>query len=292
MGQLAAAVQQQEIQAKRTQDASVEGLLKKVWPRIQDIAPKEMNTERLFQIAISTIRKNKKLQQCSQASLLSCLMTCSALGLEPSEFDGLGRAYLIPYKNECTFVLGYKGMLELARRSQEIQSISAHVVREGDEFVYSYGLDDELRHVPKGSENPITHAYMVAKFKDGGHHFEVMTIGEIEKVRSFSMSGKSASSPWTQHYEAMCLKTVIRRAFKFLPVSVESQRAAAVDDSRGEFLDQIDPGYTPEPIEAVVETVEEPKEDRGVTIEADGQTMIVDPETGEVLQQAGAVNEH
>ena len=237
MTRFQAAIQRQE---QEREDSGFKKILANAWGRIEEVAPKEMNTDRLFQIALSALNKNPGLQKCTPATLLSCLMTCSALGLEPSEVDGLGRAYLVPRYNsktrtqECTFILGYKGMIDLARRSDEIESISAHVVREGDVFRYNYGLNEDLYHVPKGSSNPITHVYMVAKFKGGGHHFEVMSADEVEKAKAQSQA-KTPSSPWNMHYEAMACKTVIRRAFKYLPVSIESQRASAQDETTGQY---------------------------------------------------------
>jgi len=68
----------------------------------------------------------------------------------------------------------------------------------------------------------------VAKLKDGGIQFEVMTRAEIEAVRAQSKAGKSG--PWVTHFEEMAKKTVIRRLFKYLPVSIEVQRAVSLDE--------------------------------------------------------------
>ena len=132
-------------------------------------------------------------------------------------------------------ILGYKGMIDLARRSGEIRDISARAVYEGDFFEYEFGLNEQLKHIPaqdnERTPNKLTHVYMVCHFKDGGHYIDVMTRSQVNAIRSRSKSGSSAYSPWSTDYEAMACKTVIRRAFKFLPVSVEAQKAAATDEA-------------------------------------------------------------
>ena len=213
------------------------------WPRIAAVMPKHLSPERVYQVAISAYKTTPKLAECDPATVLSCLMQCTALGLEPSAIDGLGRAYLIPRKNkagrmEATFLLGYKGMIDLARRSGELTDISARAVREGDFFEYQYGLDERLVHVPSAEpmdDRPITHVYCVAHFKDGGHYMDVMSRQEVDAVRKRSQA--SSNGPWVTDYEAMARKTVIRRAFPYLPVSVEAQRAAATDDTTPRFVD-------------------------------------------------------
>ena len=247
MGQLAQATHGQQLQAAgHTAQNGIADMLKHAWPRIQAVMPKHMSSERMYQIALSAINTTPKLAECSPATILSCVMKCSALGLEPSAVDGLGRAYILPYRSkqgmQAQLILGYKGMIALARRSGEIKDISARAVYEGDEFDYSFGLDEHLSHKPaardhKDGEKP-THVYMVAHFKDGGHYMDVMTAQEVEAVRKRSKAANNG--PWVTDYEAMAKKTVIRRAFPYLPVSVEAMNAAASDDTDGGFVDQLE----------------------------------------------------
>lgn len=262
----------QEIQQHK-QAGGFEGLLKKSWPRIAAVMPKHMSSERMFQLAVSCFNQTPKLNQCSPQSVLSCLMKCSALGLEPSAVDGLGRAYILPFFNkntgsyEATFLIGYKGEIDLARRSGQIKDISARVVREGDEFEYEYGLTECLRHVPSAEPiegRPVTHVYMVAHFKDGGHYMDVMSREEVEEVRKRSKSPNNG--PWKSDWDAMARKTVIRRAFPYLPVSVEAESAVAQDDTTPI-------AYDDDGIQLFPDSVEVPAN--------------VDPETGEIVEDNG-----
>lgn len=269
MGELATKAAQ--VQAVKTAGSSngMAAMLERAWPRIAAIMPKEMSSERLFQLSLSAINTTPKLGQCDPASLCSCVMKCSALGLEPSAVDGLGRAYILPYKTKtgmhAQMIIGYKGMLDLARRSGKIRSISARAVYEGDEFHYSFGLDESLTHIPSGREHEAgekpTHVYMVAHFTDGGHYMDVMSLQDVEAIRKRSKA--ATSGPWVTDYEAMAKKTVIRRAFPYLPVSVTAQQSASADESDGGFVDILtrEPVIEAQPAEAA----EQPEEQATAT---------------------------
>ena len=190
--------------------------------------PKHMTPERMARIVTTEIRKTPALVNCEQGSFLGAVIQCAQLGLEPG--NSLGHAYILPYGKQAQLIIGYKGMIDLARRSGQIISISARVVRDGDFFEYEFGLDESLAHRPAedGSEGEITHVYAVARLKDGGRQFEVMSKAQVIAVQNQSKAGKSG--PWVSHWEEMAKKTVIRRLFKYLPVSVEIQRAVMLDE--------------------------------------------------------------
>lgn len=246
MGQLARKTRETQVQRQqaRPQDG-IAAMLRDRWPQIQAVMPRHMSSERLFQLAVSSINHTPQLLEATPETILACVMKCSALGLEPSAVDGLGRAYILPYRNrkagivEAQFILGYKGMLELCRNSGELLSIEARVVHEGDVFEFEYGLNETLRHVPCANGGKMTHVYCVAKFKDGGHYIDVMTKDEVDAIRKRSKA--SQSGPWETDYEAMARKTVIRRAFPYLPVSVEAQEAAASDETTPDYGGVLNP---------------------------------------------------
>lgn len=74
--------------------------------------------------------------------------------------------------------------------------------------------------------------------EDGGTQFEVMTRKQIELVRSLSKAGNNG--PWVTHWEEMAKKTAIRRLFKYLPVSIEIQRAVSMDEKEPLTIDPAD----------------------------------------------------
>ena len=248
------AAQNTQLQQARPTD-NLKTLLTKNWERTAAVIGNNMKPERLYQMCVSTINHNPELAACSAQSVLSCFMRCSALGLEPSDVDGLGRAYVLPYGNknmqtgqkEATLIIGYKGMLDLARRSGEIKDISARAVYEKDTFNYGYSVDgDYLNHQPFSgkSRGQLTYVYMLAHFKDGGHYLEVMSREQVNDIMQRSPSSKSSRSPWQSDFEAMAKKTVIRRAFPFLPASVTAQQSVTSDETTPDYTDVFNPVIT------------------------------------------------
>lgn len=222
--------------AKPEQPKTIAGLMAdpKIKAQMALALPKHMTADRLARIATTEIRKVPALAKCDQASFLGAIMQCAQLGLEPG--GALGHAYLLPFENrrkgitEVQFIVGYRGMIDLARRSGQIVSLAARAVFQNDQFSYQYGLHEDLQHVPceTGDPGPLTHVYAVAKLKDGGIQFEVMSRADVEKVRAQSKAG--GNGPWVSHFEEMAKKTVIRRLFKYLPVSIELQQAVTQDE--------------------------------------------------------------
>jgi len=208
---------------------TIQDLLARSRSQIQAALPKHLDADRLTRIALTTIRQTPKLLECDPLSLVKCILQAAAIGLEPDPI--LGRAYLVPYGRECTLIIGYKGFIDLARRSGEIQSIEAHVVYEADEWRFSYGLEPELYHRPADVTNrgKVVAAWALARFKDGGYQFEVMSLAELEAVRKSSRAGNNG--PWVSHTAEMYRKTVLRRLSKLLPLSPTVAREIAREEA-------------------------------------------------------------
>ncbi|HOG08679.1 MAG TPA: recombinase RecT [Syntrophales bacterium] len=216
--------------------ANIRGLLEKSRRQLEMALPKHLTADRLLRVAMTSIQRTPKLLDCTQRSLLACIMTCAQLGLEPDQF--LGQAYLVPFGNVCTLIPGYRGYIALARRSGEVQSVSAQAVYDKDHFVLQYGIDEKLEHVPyEPSEKELDGqdprgsfkgAYVIFKYKDGSYSFDYMGKAEIDRIRKRSKA--SSDGPWVTDYAEMAKKTVIKRHSKLAPLSVEFQRAVALED--------------------------------------------------------------
>lgn len=205
--------------------------------------PKHMTADRMMRIALTEIRKVPALGKCNIESFMGAIMQCAQLGLEPG--SALGHAYLLPFGNgkagdgkaNCQLIIGYRGMIDLARRSDQIVSISARSVHANDDFRYSYGLHEDLHHIPAaGERGDLTHVYAVARLKGGGVQFEVMSREDVQKVQKQSKAG--SNGPWVSHFDEMAKKTVIRRLFKYLPVSIEIQTAVTLDERAEAGIEQ------------------------------------------------------
>jgi len=218
---------------------SFRGLLQRMKPQVAMALPKGMSEDRMIRMAMSVVQQNPKLLDCSQQSVLGCIMTAAQLGLYPDN-SVLGHAYFVPYKGVCTFIAGYKGLINLASRSGKVTSIMGYAVYEGDMFEFEYGLNPSLRHKPSGEPiegRELTHVYGIARMlNEPVPQFVVLTKEECDKIRAKSPAGQRG--PWVTDYEPMAIKTSIRRLCKYLPLSSEIQQAIALDEHADIGLDQ------------------------------------------------------
>lgn len=249
--------------------ANIRALLEKSKGQMALALPKHLTADRLLRVAMTSIQKNPKLLDCTQQSLLACVMTCAQLGLEPDQF--LGQAYLVPFKDTkngsviCTLIPGYRGYIALARRSGEVQSVSSQVVYTNDHFMLQYGIDEKLEHIPaEGERGDVKGAYVVFKYKDGSYSFDYMAKGDIDKIRKRSKSANDG--PWVTDYDEMAKKTVIKRHVKLAPLSVEFAHAVALEDRANMGESQADLlGIADK--DDVVDVYPEPEKDTSAIIE-------------------------
>lgn len=222
-------------QAERTAAPTVYDLIQRMRPELAKQVP---DADRFARTVLTEIRRTPKLLDCSPESLLGAMMQAAQLGLEPGP---LGHVYLVPFKREVTFVLGYRGMIDLAYRSGLLKSISAVTVREGDAFAFRYGSRPFLDHTPSGppGERVPTHWYAVAPLKTGGAPFVVIYPDDVEKARKLSAAGNNPLSPWTTDYDAMARKTAVRQLSPLLPQSPAWAQALAEDELPAEPLSDV-----------------------------------------------------
>lgn len=210
-------------------------LLQKYRPNFAAVLPQTFKVEKLIQVALAAIGRTPKLALCTPASVLRSLMIAAQLGLDPSGV--LGSGYLVPFWNtklsryEAQFIAGYRGLIDLARRSGEVTNVEAHVVYGKDQFEYRLGLDPILNHVPVLDPDPGSPrcAYVVIRLKDSPVPLvEIMSHTQIEEIRKRSRAGNEG--PWVDNWHEMARKTVTRRGLKYAPLSVEAAHALAIED--------------------------------------------------------------
>ena len=246
-----AAIQKSEPQAPAKAKDPVRALVEAMAPAIQRALPKHMDSERFARIAITAIRSTPALGEClntpeGKMSLLGALMQSAQLGLEPGV---LGSCYILPFRKsykdargqwhkrmEAQFILGYRGMIDLARRSGAIQTLYANEVCENDSFEMSYGVGGVLRHTPnlRGDRGEVIGYYAFAQLDgDGAYQYLYWPKTEVEKHgKTHSETWGKDWSPWTKHFDAMARKTLIRQIFNILPVSIELLRMSIAADEK------------------------------------------------------------
>lgn len=210
---------------------TVADLLERQKVQIARALPAHLDADRFARIVLTECKRTPKLLECTPASLLAACMLAAQLGLEPGP---LQRSYLVPRtikgRPEVQFQIGYRGYLDLARRSGEISGIEARTVYSGDEFDFAYGLSEHLTHKPALSNHGDAIAYYgIARYKDGGHYMLVMSPYEVEERRKRSATPKNG--PWVTDFDAMARKTIIRAMAPYLPQSIEFAQALEADES-------------------------------------------------------------
>lgn len=236
--------QSQSNQVVKTKDKvqEVKAMLQEMKPQLKASLVKQVNPEYIISTALTAIRQNPTLLECSAVSLIGAVLQSNQLGLR---LDGpLGHAYMVPYRNtkkgfmEAQFMVGYRGYMDLARRSGEIAVISAGIVYEKDGFDFEHGLNERLVHKPLiyGDRGPVTHVYAYAKLKNGSFLFNVMRTSDVEKIRTRSKA--KDSGPWVTDWDEMAKKSAIRPLSKYLPMSVEFAKAVELDELAARGIEQ------------------------------------------------------
>ena len=205
--------------------------------KIQNYLPAAgVTAARFSQLCIMEINRNPGLQKCSFESVVRCMMQSAELGLTPG--GKLGEAYLVPYGDQCTFIVGYKGLINLARRSGQIASINSQLVCDNDVFEYEQGLNPKLVHKPAlGNRGNVIGAYAIAFFRDGQTlpQVEWMDIDQVDAIKNRSKA--SRNGPWVTDTGQMQRKTVIRRLMNYLPLSPDDQLRAALTADEDDIVE-------------------------------------------------------
>ncbi len=190
-----------------------------------------MTALRFIQQMKSAINGNPQLATCTMRSLKTAMMKCASLGLEPNSV--LEQAWLIPRRGkngvmECTFQIGYRGIIELAHRSGKIRNVYADVIKENDEYDYQKGIGAYLRHKQSLQARGKSIAYYaIYESMDGAYGFEIMSREEVEEHRN--MHCQSDSPAWRRNFDQMAKKTVLMRLAKQMPMSAETLRKIQED---------------------------------------------------------------
>ncbi len=218
---------------------SIEAVIRGREADIVAVLARGLDRDRFLALALAAISRQPELLDCHPASFVLALREAAELGLYPSGLMATG--YLVPYRNKKTgrrevkFIPGYRGLIELARNSGELRTIEARPVRERDTFHITYGTDASVIHQPyirgrDGDEDPGVYqgVWFRAALKHGDEHLDFMSTAEVEDVRRRSKA--ASDGPWVTDWPMMARKTIVRRNYRFLPLSAELQRALELEE--------------------------------------------------------------
>lgn len=212
---------------------TMQSYIKAMEGEIAKALPSVITPERFTRMVLSAISTNPKLGACTPASFLGAMMSAAQLGLEPN--TPLGQAYILPYQNkgvlEAQFQLGYKGLIDLAYRSGEVEVVQAHIVYANDKFECEYGLEPKLTHIPADKDRgEAVKVYAMFKTKSGGYGFEVMSMEDVRiHAEKYSKAYGTSFSPWKTNFEEMAKKTVLKKCLKYAPLKSDFVKGIVQD---------------------------------------------------------------
>lgn len=204
-------------------------LLHRYKDRIAVVLPRSIPIDRFEQWCMIALGRDSKLFSCTWQSVFRALIVAGQLGLDPTGVGG--QAWVVAYKNQATLLVGYRGLLELARRTGIVVGVDAQVVHRGDIFEYTQGTEPMIVHRPSldGDPGPVIAAYAIVRIRGDVKPMQViMSKTEIDRIRTRSRAGDSG--PWVTDYDAMARKSALRQVLKLAPSSTELVRAEEAEN--------------------------------------------------------------
>lgn len=199
---------------------------------------------------IDLYANDKYLQQCDPNAVIMEALKAATLKLPINK--SLGFAYIVPYKDNKrkthvpTFILGYKGYLQLAQRTGKYKYINADCVYEGERVEKDRMTGDILITGEPISENTIGY-FTLIELVNGFRKTEFWPKEKIvDHAKKYSQSYHSDYSPWKKQFDTMAMKTVIRSLLSRYGI-MSIDMANAIDSDSGDYK------------EPETETIEKPK---------------------------------
>ena len=236
------AVQQKapEARAKQSINAMLSGILdgENMRRRFEELLGKR--TPQFLSSLVSMINDNPDLQAAFYSSSMSVIKSA----LQAASYDlpidpALGYAYIVPFKVKgkptATFVIGYKGMVQLCLRTGAYKCVPDAVdVREGElvsynrltgEAVFNWIEDEDERDAL-----PIVGFAGYFKLLNGAEKTIYMTKKQINKHEKVNRKGENMTKGWRENWDEMARKTVIRKLCgKYALMSIEYRNGADQD---------------------------------------------------------------
>jgi recombination protein RecT len=200
---------------------------------VKELLPATLRLERFMAATRVYLQRNPELLNCDQLSLVDALMKCANDGLRPDGRD----AAVVPFRDKqsrrllAQYMPMVQGLLKRARELGEVIAIECEAVYDADHFEVVKGDQETLVHKPclDAPRGKVRAAYAIFRDRKGVVlHREVILRDQIEKIRKVS---RQANGPaWTQWYEEMARKSVIRRGIKYVPMGDELRKIVERDD--------------------------------------------------------------
>ncbi len=181
-------------------------------------------TEPFMASLLTVVSGSDALQRCSTNSILTSAAKAAILDL-PIE-PAFGFAHIVPFKQEATFILGYKGYVQLAMRTKAYEVINATEIYVGEE-IEENRLTGEIKLNGERTGDEVIGFAAYFRMKDGYEKYKYMHIDDVHAhAKRHSPSYGNKRSAWTTNFEDMGKKTVLRQLLgKWGLLSIQYQDA-------------------------------------------------------------------
>jgi recombinational DNA repair protein RecT len=194
---------------------------------IEKYAPSDVDTDKIRRTGIWLMSNGPEdLEKCRPSSIIEGVLQACHDGVDLTRGEG----YLIPYPPDVDYRPKYTTLVRHAEQSDRIDSVRAHIVREGEELEIGWTADGahfEYRPTPFASGD-IKGAVCVIRGAGEGEIVHVETMGREELEQSAEQSGNPYDNDWTDAWHdwfgEMAKKTVTRRALKWVDTTPELDR--------------------------------------------------------------------
>lgn len=205
-----------------------------------------------------------------QKAFYEAPMTIIQAGLKAASFDlpiepSLGFAYIVPFNNykdgqkktEATFVMGYKGLVQLCLRTGAYSRIPDAVdVREGELVSYDRLTGDAvfnwIEDEDEREKKPVVGYVGYFRLKNGAEKTLYMSKKQIDAHEKKNRKGQYMGKGWKDDYDAMAKKTVIRRLinhYGLMSIDYQEGDEATVRAAQAVMTDESDPAsYNDAPV--------------------------------------------
>lgn len=191
----------------------------------------------------SAVATNPALQGCDAGTILSCALLGESLELSPS--PQLGQYYLVPFNDKknnrvtATFILGYKGYIQLAIRSGQYKKLNVVAIKKG-ELIRFDPLNEEIevRLISDEAEREVAETigyYAMFEYVNG---FKKSMYWSKEKMESHALryskgyAAKKGYTFWEKDFDGMAYKTMLRQLIsKWGIMSIDLRQAFEADES-------------------------------------------------------------
>lgn len=217
--------------------------------KIKGLITGKATQDRIMQLLGDPAKREKFSATLINVALDGALATCSPesivkSGLQAAELDlslnkNMGLAYIVRYKKDAEFQIGYKGWQLLAKRAGIRLNVTP--IYDCDEFeISSDGFDTTVKHIPNldAQQDHLPEwveshlkGVLVSTKEDGEVSHKFVSIGKIQQIAGVSPSKKNGSySPYSLWNLEMYMGKATKYVLSKMPMQEQLARAVEMEN--------------------------------------------------------------